>query len=192
VTDEPDPVRAAADLRASSAESVAAALAELERAIPVRPVVPVPMPDASVLDVFGDRPPDEIVTALVAVILHYPLFDPLVDNSDRLAEALEVALPLGPGQPAYDIARFVRASDDPPGAVEDLMGVLLSADLKGARGLDAMGQILDVLLDARDTHDAVVGGLVRWAFRERYLDVIDDLGTALSANDRRRIWRRAE
>ena len=53
MTDEPDPRRAAADLSRSSAATAAAALAELQCAITYRPVVPVAMPDAGVLDVFG-------------------------------------------------------------------------------------------------------------------------------------------
>ncbi len=192
MTDEPDPRRAAAELSTSSADTVAAALAELERAITYRPVVPVAMPDAGVLDVFGHSPPEEVVAALVEVILRYPLFDPLVDSTDRLAEALDVALAFGPGQPAYDVARFVRADDDSSGAVDELMGLLLDADVEDAHGLDAMGQILDLLLDARHTHDAVVRGLEQWAFRGRYPDVIDDLGTSLRDSDRERIRRRVE
>jgi hypothetical protein len=192
VTDKPDPRRAAAELSASSADTVAAALAELEGAITRRPVVPVAMPGAGVLGVFGSPPPEEIAAALIEVILHYPLFKPLVDTKDRLAEALDVALAFGPGRPAYDVARFVRAEDDPSGTVDELMFLLLDADVEDAHGLDAMGQILDVLLDARHTHDAVVRGLEQWAFRGRYSDVIDDLGTALSGSDREGIRLQAE
>ena len=148
------------------------------------------MPGAGVLDIFGHPPPEDVAAALVEVILHYPLFDPLVDTADRLAEALDVALAVG-GRPAYDVARFVRAGGDPPGAVDELMGLLLDADVEDARGLDAMGQILDVLLDARHTHDAIVRGLERWAFRGRYPEVIDELGGSLSDSDRERIRRAA-
>jgi len=182
-----DPKRLAEQLSASAPEVVASALAELERGTLRRPVVPVPMPRAGVLDVFGDPPPEEVVTSLVAVQLDYPLFDPPADDDERMAAALEVALPFGPGQPAYEVARFVRASRDAPSAVEELMRLLLDADVEDPAGLDAVAQILDLLLEAERTHDATVLGLHRWAFRGRYVSVIEDLGAALSDAERDRI-----
>ena len=56
------------------------------------------MPGVGVLDIFGHPPPEDVAAALVEVILHYPLFDPLVDTADRLAEALDVALAVGAGR----------------------------------------------------------------------------------------------
>jgi hypothetical protein len=187
MSDAVDAEQAAADLYASSPEAVASALAALERASLRRPVRPVPMPSADILDIFGDSPPEEIVTRFVAVVLGYPLFDPPVDTADRMEVALQAALRFGPGQPAYDLARFVRANDDPVTAVDELMRLILEADVEDPAGLDAVGQIVDVLLDAKRTHDAVVRGLGRWAFRGRYPGVIEELGNALSEAERDRI-----
>lgn len=182
-----DPRRVAVSLGSASPEEVAGALAMLDRQSLRRPPIPVRAPDVSVLQVFGDRPPEQVVTDLVAVLLGYPLFDPPLDDADRLAAALEAALPYGSGQPAYEVAKFVRSRPRPTDAVEEMMRAALDADPEDLATLDALGQIVDMLLDAKSTHQATVRGLEGWAFRGRYPEVIAEVSKALTDAERDRL-----
>lgn len=184
---EPDPGELAAELSSSSPGRISAALVRLDQAGRRRPVTAVPMPEVSLLDAFGERPPEDVVVLFVDVVLSYPLYVPWAERKDRLTTALEAALRYGPGQPAYDLARFVRASDSPATVVDELMSVILDADVEKASQLDTLSQIVDVLLDARATHAAVVRGLESWAFRGRYPTVIEQVSRALAPAERARL-----
>ena len=184
----PDPTSMAADLRSGDPDRVTHALTVLDQAWRRRPAMPMPMPDAEDLaTAFDSAVPQEVVDRFISVVQNYPLFEPPPEPAGRHIAALDAVLLYGPGQPAFDVALSIRVDDHADYAVKDVMRHLLDRPAEDATELAVVEQVLDHLLDGNSTRAAVVEGLVDWAFRGRYPDLVDRLLPQLDEGERARV-----
>jgi hypothetical protein len=182
-----DAQQVTADLESGDPDRVATALAELDLAWRQRRFAPVPAPEVRHLDAFRGAVPQDTLIHFINALQHYPIFAPHPDLTEIRRRLVEAVLRHGPGQPAFEVALFVRADDFPDSAVRDVMRYLDDRDLNNATEEAAASQLVEHLLESVSTRGATVDGLAGWALFDRFPGLVDRLLPQLETDERERI-----
>jgi hypothetical protein len=173
-----------ADLWSGDPARVTRALAELDQHRPPRERVAIAMPPADCLTTFGDELTEETVDRFIRVVYGFFPFEPPEELFGRHTTALDAVMLYGPGQPAFDVAMWIRVDGNADDATKAVMRHLSTYLTENDAAVE---ELIAPLLDGDTTHDAAVEGLARWAFYDVYPRLVDSFLPRLTPAERQRL-----
>ena len=187
IMDLPKRMQLTADLESDDPERVATALETLHKAWIQRIFGPLPMPEPSCLDTFGDSVPHQILSYYVSVLENYVDFDPTPSVSDIRHALMEAVIRYGQGRETLELALFFQIDNFPRAAVLDALRYLEELGLNNPSEILAAQKLVDHLLDSEKTRQATVDVLRIWAEMDNFNEVIDSVRPRLNETEKSRL-----
>ncbi len=146
----------AADLASYGRKRVAAALTALLQAMDSGQSVAIALPDANILDVFGDAVPDDVIETFQTLVAHYQMFEPTPSQKRRHEVMIECAVYYGHGRGALFPALAIQGSDRPADYARGAISLVCSLLYETEQHLVGAEMFISFLLDVAALRRIVV------------------------------------
>jgi hypothetical protein len=129
--------------------------------------VDVPALEPWMLQLFGESPPDDLVTAFARLLASYRSFIPQPSRGHVVRQVLELAVRYGVRQVIHETSLEIQGQADPPAAARDAVNYLRMRGLATPREVDAAETLISYLLDAKQpVRRAATEALAGWTSTE--------------------------